>query len=241
MTLGVAHFGLTFAPPGRPPFQALEDLNFSLARGEILGIAGSSGAGKSLIAAALAGVLPAGARTEGWIAIDGSPPGPRDIALAPQRLDALDPLAPLGRQIQRLLRQRCDPGALLTRVGLSKTLVGRYPHELSGGMARRALLATALASGADWLVVDEPTVGLHPEAADHVMAMLSGFAQAGHGLVVVSHDLPRLARIADRVLVLSQGRAVETTCASAFAGGGAALQHPFSRALWEAQIPEGAC
>ncbi|RVV97203.1 ABC transporter ATP-binding protein [Mesobaculum littorinae] len=245
MTLRARDVGLSFAHPGthpdHAPTRALEGISFDVAPGEVLGIAGSSGAGKSLIAAALAGILPPAALLDGGITLNGTPPSPRDIALAPQRLDALDPLATLGRQIRRLGGRRTDPAALLARVGLTARVARAYPHSLSGGMARRALLATALAGGAAWVVVDEPTVGLDPEAADRVMALLRALAEEGRGLVVISHDLPRLARIATRVLVLQDGRAVETAPAAAFAGDGTGLATAFARRLWQAQIEDPAC
>ncbi|SES40571.1 peptide/nickel transport system ATP-binding protein [Tranquillimonas rosea] len=241
MTLRVDTLGLTLSRPGLPPVTALDSVSFALERGEILGVSGSSGAGKSLVAAALAGALPRGAQPFGKITVDGARPGARDIALAPQRLDALDPLAPLGRQIRRLGGRRSDPRTELERVGLSAALTRAYPHMLSGGMARRALLATALARGADWLVADEPTVGLDASAADHVMALLGDLARERRGLVVISHDLPRLAGLADRILILRHGRPEEVAPAAAFAGDGSALTSPFARDLWRAQLPETAC
>lgn len=241
MSLRAEALGLVVHRPDRAPLRVLEHVDLAVARGGILGIAGTSGAGKSLVAAALAGIVPPGAHLEGRITVDGAPPHPRDIALAPQRLDALDPLAPIGRQIRRLSRGRADPAALLAHVGLPGHVVRSCPHALSGGMARRALLATALASGAEWLVVDEPTVGLDPEAADRIMDLLAALARGGRGLVVISHDLSRLARLAHRVLLLREGRAVETAPAADFAGGGAALRSPFARELWRAQIPDDPC
>ncbi|PZX13737.1 peptide/nickel transport system ATP-binding protein [Palleronia aestuarii] len=241
MSLRVESLGLVLPRADRQPVRLLDGISFTLGRGEILGIAGRSGAGKSLVAAALAGILPAGARRAGRITVDGQAPRPRDIALAPQRLDALDPLAPIGRQLRRLARGRRDPGGFLDHVGLSRNVARLYPHMLSGGMARRALLATSLASGADWIVADEPTVGLDPDAADHVMSLLGRLAQDGRGFVVVSHDLTRLTRISDRVLILENGHPVEIAPADAFTGDGTALSTVFSRTLWRAQLPDTVC
>ncbi len=235
MTLRVEALGVTFAEPARP---ALDGLSFEVARGEVLGLTGGSGAGKSLIAEALAGCLPAGAGRSGRITLNGGDAARQAIALAPQRIDALDPLARVGRQLARfggLGGRKVDIPGSLAAVGLDPAVARLYPHALSGGMARRVLLATALATGAGWIVADEPTVGLDKAAADRIMALLRGLAARGHGLVVISHDLPRLAGIADRVVVLREGQPVETAPGVAFEGEGRALRSPFSRALWQAQ------
>ncbi|WP_339947487.1 ATP-binding cassette domain-containing protein [uncultured Albimonas sp.] len=240
MTLRIEDLGVAFPAP-RPA--ALEGVCFAVARGELVGLTGSSGAGKSLAAEALAGLLPPGAERRGRITLDGAPLPRGAVALAPQRLDALDPLARVGRQIERFARlagRRADVPATLAEAGLPAETAARFPHQLSGGMARRVLLAAALSTGAAWIVADEPTVGLDPAAADRATALLARLAGTGRGLVVVSHDLPRLARVAARIVVLREGRQVETAPAAAFAGEGAALRDPFSRALWRAQIPEDA-
>ncbi|SHI42979.1 ATP-binding cassette domain-containing protein [Wenxinia saemankumensis] len=233
MTLDVEDLSVSF-----PAGPVLEGVSLSLARGEIVGLTGSSGAGKSLLAEALAGALPPGAVRTGRIAVDGEPAGPGAVALAPQRLDALDPLAPVGRQIGRFARlcnRRADPSGALASVGLPAGAARLYPHELSGGMARRALLATALATGADWIVADEPTVGLDEEAGGRVLSVLARLAASGRGVIVISHDLVGLARIASRVVILRGGRHVETAPAGAFAQGGTALREAFTRQLWQAQ------
>ena len=98
------------------------------------------------------------------------------------------------------------------------------------------LLATALATGADWIVADEPTVGLDEAAANRVLALLADLAAAGRGVIVISHDVIGLAGIASRIVILRQGRQVETAPADAFSGSGTALRDAFSRALWTAQL-----
>lgn len=227
-----------------PPLRVLDALDLVAPRGVVTGICGASGAGKSLIATALAGTLPRNAEVTGRIMVDGSAPAPGRIALAPQGLDALDPLARVGAQITRftqLAGRKTDVAALLSRLGLDPDVALAWPHELSGGMARRACLATALATGAGWLIADEPTAGLDDLAADRIMRLLGDLAGDGYGVVVISHDLPRLASVASCIAVLRDGRAIETAPATAFHGTGTTLVHPFARKLWQAQDAQMAC
>jgi peptide/nickel transport system ATP-binding protein len=226
------------------PLTVVRGLDLVAPRGAVTGICGASGAGKGLIAAAICGTLPRSAEATGRIRVDGAPPAPGRIALAPQGLDALDPLARVGAQVARFARlagRSVDALALLSRLGLSAQVAEAWPHELSGGMARRACLATALATGADWLIADEPTAGLDDATADRIMGLLGDLAAEGYGVLVISHDLPRLAAVAATITVLEGGRAVETAPASAFRGAGDALVSPFARRLWQAQGLPSAC
>jgi peptide/nickel transport system ATP-binding protein len=220
---------------------ALSGISLSLMPGEVAGLIGASGAGKSLIASAIMGSLPPNATLTGRMTLDGTAARAGKLALAPQGVEALDPLATVAVQIQRfatLAKRKVLIGPLLARVGLSADVAAKYPCQLSGGMAKRVLLATALAQQTDYIIADEPTLGLDPAAADGLMAILAGLAGDGKAVLVISHDLPRLTKIARRITILQSGRAVETAPASAFRGEGAALQHPFSRALWQAQTGE---
>lgn len=234
MTLRIDDLSVRF-----PTVPALRNISFTLGRGEIIGLTGTSGAGKSLVAEALVGALPCDAIQTGHITLNGAPVAPGTIALAPQRLDALDPLAPVGRQIQRLARlanRAVDVPDTLANVGLPAETARFYPHELSGGMARRVLLATALATGAPWIVADEPTVGLDDAAAARVLSLLADLAEAGQGIIVISHDLIGLARIASHIVILREGRHIETAPKDAFIGTGSLLRTAFAQRLWAAQL-----
>ena len=238
MTLRIEDLTVTF-----PTGPVLEGVSLSVERGEVVGLTGTSGAGKSIVAEALVGALPPDATRTGRITISDALIGTRTVALAPQHLDALDPLAPVGSQIRRVAQLAGQPAnvpAALVSVGLPSDTARLYPHELSGGMARRVLLATALATGADWIVADEPTVGLDEAAATRVLSLLADLAAAGRGVIVISHDLTGLVRIASRIVILRQGRQVETASADAFAGTGSGLRDAFSRALWTAQLVQEA-
>jgi peptide/nickel transport system ATP-binding protein len=223
---------------------ALARQDLTVGAGETVGVIGGSGAGKSLVAAAVLGLLPRNAEVGGSITLDGRPVRTGEIALAPQGIDALDPLARVGTQLRRFVALgRAGPASgamrapdLLAEVGLSPDVLRLYPHELSGGMAKRVLLATALAGRARIMIADEPTLGLDPANADRIMALIGGLATAERGVLVISHDLRRMVGIADRILVLRDGERVEDARADAFVGNGERLAHPFTRALWSAHL-----
>jgi peptide/nickel transport system ATP-binding protein len=240
--LSVENLSVRFRQHSGARLTPLAGVSLQVARGEVVGLVGGSGAGKTLLAEALLGLLPRNAEVSGRATIDGQAPQRGALALAPQALDALDPLARLGVQVERfaqLANRQVDPTALLGSLGLNGDAVRAYPHQLSGGMAKRALLATALATGAEFLIADEPTLGLDPELADSLMALFTRLAGEGRGVLVISHDLPRLVRISARVTILQEGRMVETAPSTAFAAG--TLAHPFTRALWAAQTWSAPC
>nr|WP_321481415.1 ATP-binding cassette domain-containing protein [uncultured Cohaesibacter sp.] len=238
--LVVKNLSVHFRQHHGAPLSPIRDVSFSLKRGGVTGLVGGSGAGKSLIAEALIGNLPRNAEITGHMAFDGAPPKPGTLALAPQGRDSLDPLCPVGRQVARFAKlagRSCDVPALFERLGLSPESFEHSPHALSGGMAKRVLLATALATGADCIIADEPTAGLDGEAADRIMALLASLATGGKAILVISHDLMRLTQIADQMVILEEGQQVDVTSADAFHEG--RLAHPFTKALWQAQTWNG--
>ena len=244
MSLSVINLTVSFPSADGQSVQALKGLSLTVERGEVAGLAGASGAGKSLVAEALMGLLPGNAITGGHVTVDGQKPRPGSLALAPQTIDALDPLARTGPQLTRFGKpfgRAVDAGKLLADVGLEPDVAHAFPHELSGGMAKRVLLASALASGADFIIADEPTSGLDPDNADRIMALIASLAQKGQGLLVISHDLKRLAAIARRITVMQDGAIVETADAECFASEGSTLSAPYTRALWRAQEIYGTC
>ncbi|WP_122522212.1 ATP-binding cassette domain-containing protein [Pannonibacter phragmitetus] len=244
MSLSVINLTVSFPSADGQSVQALKGLSLTVERGEVAGLAGASGAGKSLVAEALMGLLPGNAITGGHVTVDGQKPHPGSLALAPQTIDALDPLARTGPQLTRFGKpfgRAVDAAKLLADVGLEPEVAHAFPHELSGGMAKRVLLASALASGADFIIADEPTSGLDPDNADRIMALIASLAQKGQGLLVISHDLKRLAAIARRITVMQDGAIVETADTGCFASEGSALSAPYTRALWRAQEIYGTC
>ena len=224
---------------------ALENIDLTIDRGEILALVGASGAGKSLLAHALFGILPANAIVRGSVCVDGSPlaGASRDhararMALVPQSLSHLDPLARCGRQLRWAARRAGVAGTMphllktLDGFGLGPDVMGLYPHQVSGGMGRRLMLAMATIAEPELIVADEPTSGLDPDAAGVVLGHLRRLASNGKAVLLITHDLVTAVSHADRVAMLKNGRMVGIEQADAFCDDGAKLAHPYARALW---------
>jgi len=207
---------------------ALRGVSFSLDRGESLAVVGESGSGKSTLAMSLAGLIqPPDAG--GSVRVDGQELlGATGDLLRTLRWDRValclqnapfNPVATVGDQVAEPLRDRRGMSrsaarrrveALAEQVSLDPALMGRYPHQLSGGERRRAYLAMALVLEPDLVVLDEPTAGLDPATRHDLVAHIAGLTSShGFALVVVSHDLPDATRMADRTMVLYAGEAME--------------------------------
>lgn len=229
-------------------YPVLHDLDFRLERGAVLAVVGASGAGKSLLAHALVGVLPPNAHRQGRMLLDGTDLGPetlpnlrgRKIGLVPQSLTALDPLVSCGRQLLWAAQRsgtrlsRIEMNALLARHGLDPDLAKAFPHRLSGGMARRLLLAMATVGGPDLIIADEPTSGLDQANAQRTLRYLRQLAEEGRGVLLITHDLAQALPFADQVAVLDKGRLVGIEKAIAFTGNGKGLVSSHAQALWRA-------
>lgn len=219
----------------------IEDLSISVHVGEVVAVVGASGSGKSLLADCLMGLYEPNATVTGTIYYDGVLQTAaslrelrgREIALVPQSVSALDPLMRVGRQIGGDARRREE---LFARYQLSPEVEQMYSHQLSGGMARRVLLATALMESPRLIVADEPTPGLDLELAVKAMDDFRAFADEGGAVLLITHDIELALRVADRVAVFRDGTVVEETAVENFASP-ALLRHEFSRALWHA-LPE---
>lgn len=211
---------------------ALRRVSVCASPGEIVAVVGQSGAGKSVLAHALLGLLPGNAATEGEILYDGTPQTPaqieahrgRHIALVPQSVGFLDPLRRAGSAVRLAARRsglskteatRAQQDAF-ARMGLAREVAARFPFELSGGMARRVLLAMATVGAASALVADEPTPGLDAEAVKESMRLLRQLADEGRAVLLISHDISAAVSVANRVAVLLHGELVETAPAAAF-------------------------
>jgi peptide/nickel transport system ATP-binding protein len=229
---------------------ALRRASLDIGRGEILAVVGSSGAGKSILAHAVLGILPSNAEVEGSILFRGEALTParltqargREIALVPQSVSFLDPLlkakhavrlaarrAGLGKDVARAAQEEA-----FERLGLSKEAGERPPFELSGGMARRILFAMATVGNPSLLVADEPTPGLHEQAVRESLSHLRKLADQGKAVLLISHDIVACLAVADRVAVFLDGEIVEVSPAASFSKDGAALRHPYSQTLWNA-------
>ncbi len=227
---------------------ALAGMDLTAAAGEVVALVGASGAGKSLLAHAVLGLLPPNAVERGTVTYDGVQ---RDAAarrllagaetmLLPQSVSFLDPVTPVGRQVRRSaqLAGRDDPRsaaeAALARRGLGPEVLRLYPHELSGGMARRVMVAMATMRSPRLLLADEPTAGLPAESVRTTLAEFRELADHGCAVVVVTHELLAVLDIADRVVICSDGCTVDVADPADFTGDGSRLDHPFTRALWRA-------
>jgi peptide/nickel transport system ATP-binding protein len=228
----------------------IDGLTVSVHNGEITAIVGASGSGKSLLANSLMGIFEPNVTVSGRIWFDGqlldaaglSALRGNGISLVPQSISYLDPLMKVGKQVRGIAKRSgsLSPTArqrqLFERYGLPPEVEGLYPHQLSGGMARRILLCAALMDGPKLIVADEPTPGLDLELACQVMEDFRRFADDGGGVLLITHDIELALAVADRVAVFNDGAVVEETAVSNFASP-QTLRHQFSKALWHA-LPE---
>lgn len=227
--------------------QVITDLHLDLYAGEVLAVVGSSGAGKSLLAHAILGILPENAAVNGHLfyerqaltAARQEELRGREIALIPQSVSYLNPLMRVGPQVLSGVRgERAKNHFKLKQVfrryQLGEHVENMFPFQLSGGMARRVLLATAVMSEAKFMIADEPTSGLHPSAVKEALAHMRALADEGRGVMLITHDIGTALEVADRVAIMYAGTTVEIAAAGDFAGDGAKLKHPYSRALWRA-------
>jgi oligopeptide/dipeptide ABC transporter ATP-binding protein len=211
---------------------AVDGLTFEVGRNEVLGVVGESGSGKTVTAMAALGLLPSHAEVRGSIRLDGRElVGLPDRALRSMRgnevamvfqdaLAALNPVLTVGSQLaeaisahdQSLSRSelRTRVSGLLDLVGIPADRADRHPHEFSGGMRQRAMIAMAIANDPDLVIADEPTTALDVTVQAHVLDVLERVRErTGASLLLITHDLGVVAGMADRVLVMYAGRAVE--------------------------------
>ena len=218
--------------------KVISDLNITLKEGEIHTIVGSSGSGKSLLAHAILGILPRNAITDGemnWFGESLTPVLQKklrgdQLILVPQSVTYLDPLMRGGKQI---CKDKAIAKDVLKKYELDEQVAKKYPFELSGGMARRTLMATAAATKAKVIIADEPTPGLSPKLAEGAMAHFRELADQGAAILLITHDLDLALRYADRISVFYAGTTPETAKASDFQKE-EFLRHPYSKALWRA-------
>ena len=221
-------------PTRRGSLRALDGVSFDIAPGEILGVVGESGAGKSLTGAAIIGLLdPPGHVSGGEILLDGrridnlAPEAMRRLrgkqigAIFQDPLTSLNPLYTIGRQLIETLRTHLPLDAaqareravdLLRQTGIPapEVRLDQYPHEFSGGMRQRAVIALALAGEPRLIIADEPTTALDVVVQAQIIALLRQVSQAhGAAVMLITHDMGVIAETCDRVAVMYAGRVVE--------------------------------
>lgn len=222
----------------------IKDLNVTIHEHEIVAVVGSSGSGKSLLAHAILGILPYNCETKGNIQFDGEVLDAKriekvrgkEIVLVPQSVNYLDPLEKVGRQIRKERKEKKyfnKEKELLKYYELDDCVDQMYPFELSGGMARRVLLSTAMMEQPKLIIADEPTPGLHLNAAKAAMKHFRDYADQGGGVLLITHDIELALEVADRIAIFYAGTTVEEAYASDFHDV-EALRHPYSKVLCRA-------
>ena len=217
----------------RGTFRAVRGISFSIERGEVLGLVGESGCGKSTVAFGMMGYLPDSAHLEGEILFDGENistmssskkrllRGNRIAMVYQDPATSLNPTMRVGKQINEVLIQHMGISPqrakertiqLFKDVGLPdpEHIINRYPHQLSGGMQQRVVIAMALACDPDLLIMDEPTTGLDVTTEATILDLVVSLKdRVNAGILYVSHNLGVIARVSDRVAVMYSGQIVE--------------------------------
>ena len=213
---------------------AIDDVSFSIAPGEVLGVVGESGAGKSITGSAVIGLLEPPARIAGGRIlfegerIDHLPPekmrrvrGKRIGTIFQDPLTSLNPLYTIGRQLIETIQTHADLGARQARdravewlheVGIPspEQRIGHYPHQFSGGMRQRVVIALALCANPRLVIADEPTTALDVSIQAQIIALLKRLCREhGTAVMLITHDMGVIAETADRVAVMYAGRLVE--------------------------------
>ena len=230
----------------RRNLNVIRNLDIELYEGEILAVVGSSGSGKSLLAHAILGILPDNACTQGDIIYKGEILDEKrkeklrgdEIVLIPQSVNYLDPLKKVGKQIKISIKDKKTQDEivdnLFKKYNLDKKVKNYYPFQLSGGMARKVLLSTALASDSKVIIADEPTPGLDEESLNEVLKDFRDIADSGRAILMITHDIMAALKIADKVAIFYAGSTLEIANTSDFKQKEVELRHPYTKALYKA-------
>ncbi len=255
LTLSVRGLSVSFRDGGAQ-VPALEDVSFDLHAGEVLALVGESGSGKSLTALAIMGLLPGGARVDrGTVLLESCDLvslGPREMTcirgdrmsmIFQEPMTSLNPVLTIGRQLTEGLEIHLGIAVatasaraveLLRLVGIPspERRMREYPHQLSGGMRQRVMIAMAIACDPKLIIADEPTTALDVSIQAQIIAVLAEIrARLGTAILLITHDLGVVAEMADRVAVLYSGRVVEVAEAEALFD---APRHPYTQGLLSA-------
>ena len=231
----------------RRRLDVVRDLNLEVKEGEIMAIFGASGSGKSLLAHAILGLLPYNGFYEGEVYYKGEVLDENllekvrgeEIFFIPQTINALNPLLKTSKQARMTLKRSeyKRQEEVYRAFGLGKEVDKMYPFELSGGMARRILVADAILADSDLIIADEPTPGMDKKATDEIISYFRDQKAACKTSLIISHDINMALSIADRIAIFYDGRIIEVSPVEAFENEGAGLKNPYSKMLIRA-LPE---
>lgn len=226
----------------------ISNLSLEAYSGEILAVVGSSGSGKSLLAHSILGILPSNAKLTGEMYYQNEiltqekkeQLRGKKIALIPQSTNFLDPLMKISSQVlgtvngnnkTMMIKKQQD---IFQKYGLRKEVEKMYPHELSGGMTRRVLIATALLYNANLIIADEPTPGLDEIRLEETLKYFKDMANKGSSVILITHDIEAALKIADKIAIFYAGSILEIANVQDFKNEGEELRHPYTTALWNA-------
>lgn len=228
--------------------KVITDLTIDIGEQEIVAILGSSGSGKSLLAHSILGILPYNSHVTGEIKYKGKVLDQelkeelrgKEICLIPQSVNFLDPLMKVSQQAigecendaeykEKQIRQR----EVFEKYGLDESVDNLYPFELSGGMARKVLLSTALLDDPNLLIADEPTPGLDVKSVEETIKDIKALKDEGKGVLLITHDIKVALEIADRIGIFYSGYVIEINKTENFKDSDKLL-HPYTKALMEA-------
>lgn len=232
--------------------KVLSDLTMDVDDHEILAVLGSSGSGKSLLAHAILGILPSNAKVSGNIRYKGKQMDDEfkeelrgtKISFIPQSVNNLNPLMKVKEQAIGYIEDEDERKKMLekqrkifSQYDLSEEVDEMYPFQLSGGMARKVLISTALLNDPEIIIADEPTPGLDEKAVEETINNLIELKQQGIGMILITHDIHTAIETSDRIAILYLGYVIEITDTKNFSGNGEKLLHPYTRSLYRA-LPE---
>ena len=225
--------------------KVITDLTIDVNENEIVAILGSSGSGKSLLAHSILGILPYNSHVTGNIKYKGETLNQelkeklrgKEISLIPQSVNYLDPLMKVSEQAigeckdkkeyeEKKIKQR----EIFNKYGLDESVDNLYPFELSGGMARKVLLSTALIGNPNLLIADEPTPGLYKKSVEETVEDIKKLKENGRGVLLITHEIDVALKTADRIAIFYSGYVIEINKVENFNNVNNVL-HPYTKAL----------
>lgn len=226
--------------------KVISNLDIDLYKGEILAVVGSSGSGKSLLAHSILGILPNNAMTKGSITYKNKELDDKrkeelrgkEIVFIPQSVNYLDPLMEVGKQVKISIKDKTNSNNILRKIfrkyNLDEKVEKYYPFQLSGGMARKVLLSSALVSECEVIIADEPTPGLDEQSLNEALKDFRHLADQGCAILIITHDISSALKIADKVAIFYAGTTLEVANVNDFYNNGENLRHPYTKALFDA-------